>query len=86
MKSEFIRVRVEPELKRETEAVLAGLGISMSDAVTVFCRQVVLQRGLPFVVRIPNAKTQAALAEDFSQAKSYDTVEDMFADILASDD
>lgn len=86
MKSAFIRVRVEPELKRETEAVLADFGISVSDAVTVFCRQIVLQRGLPFAVRIPNAETQAALAEDLSQAKSYDSVEEMFADILTSDD
>jgi len=86
VKTDFIRVRVEPELKRQTEAVLGDLGMSVSDAVTVFCRQVVLQRALPFVVRIPNAKTQAALAENLSQAKSYDTVEEMFADILASDD
>ena len=71
MKSEFIRARVEPKLKRETEAVLAKLGISISDAVNVFCRQIVLQRGLPFAVRIPNAETQAALAEDLSGAVRY---------------
>lgn len=86
MKSEFIRVRVEPELKRETEAVLGELGISVSDAVTIFCRQVVLQRGLPFVVRIPNKETQEALAEDLSEARRYDSVEEMFEDILASGD
>jgi DNA-damage-inducible protein J len=71
MKSEFIRARIEPKLKRDTEAVLGKLGISMSDAVTVFCRQVVLQKGLPFAVRIPNAETQAALAEDLSDAVRY---------------
>jgi DNA-damage-inducible protein J len=85
-KTDFIRVRVEPELKQQTEAVLHDLGISVSDAVTVFCRQVVLQRGLPFVVRIPNEETQKALAEDLSQAKRYDSVEGMFEDILSSDD
>jgi len=71
MKSEFIRARVEPKLKRDAEAILGKLGISMSDAVTVFCRQVVLQKGLPFAVRIPNAETQAALAEDLSEAVRY---------------
>ena len=71
MKSEFIRARIEPKLKRDAEAVLGKLGISMSDAVTVFCRQVVLQKGLPFAVRIPNAETQAALAEDLSEAVRY---------------
>jgi len=71
VKSEFIRARVEPKLKRETEAVLAKLGISMSEAVNVFCRQIVLQNGLPFAVRIPNAETQAVLAEDLSGAVRY---------------
>ena len=83
MKSDFIRVRVEPELKRQTESVLASLGISISDAVTVFCRQVVLQRGLPFVVRIPNAETQAALAEDLSRAESYADEEELLHAIRA---
>ena len=86
MKSEFIRVRVEPELKRQTEAVLENLGISVSDAVTIFCRQVVLQRALPFVVRIPNAETQAALAEDLSQAKRYDSAQELFEDILSAEE
>ena len=85
MKTEFIRARIEPELKRDVEAVLAELGISVTDAVTLFCRQIVLQRGLPFVIRIPNAETQAALAEDLSTAKRYDTAKELFGDILASD-
>jgi DNA-damage-inducible protein J len=82
MKSDFIRVRIEPELKSDTEAVLGALGISITDAVTLFCRQVVLQRGLPFVVRIPNAETQAALKEDLSEATRYETIDAMFAAIL----
>ncbi|MBA3520661.1 MAG: type II toxin-antitoxin system RelB/DinJ family antitoxin [Rhizobiales bacterium] len=86
MKSDFIRVRVEPELKRQTEAVLGELGISVSDAVTVFCRQVVLQRGLPFVVRIPNAETQAALAEDLSQSEGFDDEDALLAAIRAEKD
>jgi DNA-damage-inducible protein J len=84
MKSEFIRARVEPKLKRDTEAVLAKLGISMSDAVTVFCRQVVLQKGLPFPVRLPNAETRAALAEDLSDAPRFDSAAEMIDSILGS--
>lgn len=86
MKSDFIRVRVEPELKRQTEAVLGELGISVTDAVTVFCRQVVLQRGLPFVVRIPNAETQAALAEDLSKTESYADEDELLRAIRAEKD
>jgi len=45
--------RVEPEIKGQAEQVLDRLGISMSNAVGMFLRQVVLQRGLPFEVKLP---------------------------------
>lgn len=62
-KTETIRARVEPELKHEAEALLKDLGLSATDAITVFYRQVVLHRGLPFDVRIPNAETVEALRQ-----------------------
>ena len=46
-------VRVEPEIKEQAEQVLNRLGIPMSNAVSMFLRQVVLQRGLPFEVKLP---------------------------------
>ncbi len=45
--------RVEPEIKEKAEQVLDRLGIPMSNAVGMFLRQVVLQRGLPFEVKLP---------------------------------
>ncbi len=45
--------RVEPEIKEQAEQVLDRLGIPMSNAVGMFLRQVVLQRGLPFEVKLP---------------------------------
>ena len=45
--------RVEPEIKEQAEQVLDKLGIPMSNAVGMFLRQVVLQRGLPFEVKLP---------------------------------
>ncbi len=45
--------RVEPELKAQAEIVLDQLGIPMSNAIGIFLKQVVLQRGLPFDVKIP---------------------------------
>lgn len=45
--------RVEPEIKEQAEQVLEQLGISMSNAVGMFLRQVVLQRGIPFEVKLP---------------------------------
>lgn len=62
-KTETIRARVEPELKHEAESVLRDLGLSPTDAITLFYTQVTLYGGLPFPVRIPNAKTRKALKE-----------------------
>lgn len=45
--------RVEPELKEQAEQVLDRLGIPMSNAVGMFLRQVVLQQGIPFEVKLP---------------------------------
>jgi DNA-damage-inducible protein J len=59
----MIRARVEPELKQEAEAVLHELGLTSSEAVTLFYRQLALQRGLPFAVRLPNAETREALRQ-----------------------
>jgi DNA-damage-inducible protein J len=49
-KSEMIRARVEPELKRRAEVILAKLGVTPTAAVTMLYTQVVLKRGLPFDV------------------------------------
>ena len=47
--------RVEPEIKEQAEQVLERLGIPMSNAVGMFLRQVVLQRGIPFEMKLPQA-------------------------------
>ena len=62
-KTETIRARVEPEIKRRAESVLRELGLSPTEAIRMFYRQVILRRGLPFAVEIPNAETQAAVRE-----------------------
>jgi DNA-damage-inducible protein J len=62
-KTETIRARVEPELKREAEAVLKALGLNASEAITLFYRQVALRRGLPFEIKLPNETTRAAIRD-----------------------
>jgi len=48
-----IYARIEPELKEQAESVLDQLGIPMSNAIGLFLRQVVLQRGIPFDMKLP---------------------------------
>jgi len=62
-KTEMIRARMEPELKRGAEAIFKVLGISPTEAITLFYKQVTLRRGLPFSVEIPNAETREAMRE-----------------------
>jgi DNA-damage-inducible protein J len=62
-KSETIRARVEPGLKHDAEAVLDKLGMTPTEAITLFYKQVTLYRGLPFPIRMPNATTRKALQE-----------------------
>lgn len=51
-----IFARVEPEVKEQAELVLEQLGIPMSNAIGLFLRQVVLQRGIPFELKLPQSK------------------------------
>lgn len=58
-KTENIYIRVEPQVKAQAEQVLGQLGIPMSNAVGMFLHQVVLQKGLPFEVKLPQSKPTA---------------------------
>ena len=60
-KTEMIRARIEPALKENAETVFEKLGLSSTQAINLFYKQVTLHRGLPFEVKIPNAATRAAL-------------------------
>src|SRR4249920_2370510 len=74
-KTQTIRARVEPELKRGAEAVLKKIGLTSSEAITLFLTQVKLQQGLPFVVKIPNKETRRAIKEarERKDLETFDT-------------
>lgn len=60
-KTETIQACVDLNLKREAEGVFAELGLSATEAITLFYQQVILHRGLPFRMKVPNAETLEAL-------------------------
>lgn len=62
-KTEMINTRLEPRLKKASEAIFAQLGLSTSEAITAFLSQVVLHKGIPFPLRLPNAETRKAMKE-----------------------
>jgi DNA-damage-inducible protein J len=79
MKTAVVHARMEPQTKRAAEGVLHALGISPTEAIRIFYRQITLRRGLPFAVAVPNDRTVATLeksrrGEDVQQFESLDAM------------
>jgi DNA-damage-inducible protein J len=82
-KSSTITIRVDPDLKRKTEKTLGNLGLTTTQAVTIFLKQVVLQKGLPFPVSMPNAETLKAM-DDIAKrrnGKTFPSTDALFKDL-----
>ena len=56
-------LRINDDLKRESDAILEQLGLPFSTAVTLFLKQVVRTGGIPFPLKadVPNQETRAVL-------------------------
>ena len=82
-KTSSISARIDPETKSAAESIFRDLGLSASQAITLFYRQVQLHRGLPFEVKVPNVVTRDALhdAQTRSNLASFDSVDALFADL-----
>ena len=55
-KTANLYARIEPDVKEQAESILAALGIPVSNAINMFYKQIILQRGIPFEVKLPQAK------------------------------
>lgn len=66
-KTETIHIRIDPELKKQSEEVLASLGVNTSYAVNMFLKQLIYKRGFPFEVALPK-KEEVAKAEKLALA------------------
>ncbi|MFU9945573.1 type II toxin-antitoxin system RelB/DinJ family antitoxin [Fannyhessea vaginae] len=51
-KTANLYTRIDPKLKEQAEYILNSLGLPPSSAITMFYKQVVLQQGLPFDVKL----------------------------------
>ena len=80
-KTANITTRVEPEIKEQAEAVLNQLGISMSTAMTIYLRQIALQRKIPFEAALPSPNIRSL--SEMSQSEVDEILEECFADIEA---
>ena len=77
-KTATVRARIEPGLKRSAEAVLKKIGLTSSEAISMFFTQVKLTKGLPFPIRVPNAETRRAI-KDARTRKNVETFDSVSA-------
>ena len=78
-KTANLYARIEPELKEQAESILTALGIPASSAITMFYKQIILQRGIPFEMKLPESKPvdMSSLTKEQLDAelqKGYDDV------------
>jgi DNA-damage-inducible protein J len=63
MKTAIINARVKPELKGDVEQILGKLGITTTQAITMFFEQIKINRGIPFQLKLPNEETMEAMLD-----------------------
>jgi len=59
-KTANLYARIEPDVKEQAENILETLGISVSSAINMFYKQIILQQGIPFDVKLPKSPENAA--------------------------
>lgn len=63
MAETYVRARVDTQLKHDATALLNMLGLSMSDFIRIALTKVVLERGVPFEMKVPNELTRSVIDE-----------------------
>ena len=63
MKTAIVNARIKPELKGDVEQILSQLGITTTQAITMFFEQIRMNKGIPFQLQIPNDETVQAMMD-----------------------
>jgi DNA-damage-inducible protein J len=81
-KTATARALIDPLVKKEAEAILKEIGLSVSNSVELFYRQVVAQRALPFELQVPNKTTMKAIRDSRAgKGRRFFNTEDLFKDL-----
>ena len=82
----LVQARIDSAVKEEAAAVLAAVGLTVSDAVRLMLTRVAREKALPFEPLIPNAETIEAMREARRGGlASFESVEALMADLNADD-
>jgi DNA-damage-inducible protein J len=81
-----VRARIDAETKADASAILASIGLTVSDAVRLLLKKVVEEKKLPFNPLIPNTETIKAIKEARrGKVKTVSSVDELFKDLNADD-
>ena len=84
--SQLVQARVDREVKEEAAAVLAAMGLSVSDAIRLLLTRVAREKALPFAPLVPNADTIAAMREARAgNLPRFEDVQGLLDDLNAND-
>ena len=53
-KTASVNVRIQENIKKQAEQILETIGIPRATAIDMFYRQIIMNKGIPFSVTIPN--------------------------------
>lgn len=80
-KTANLYARIEPDVKEQAESILSTLGIPASNAINMFYKQIILNRGLPFDVKIPIVRPIDVT--ELTEAELEAELEKGYADMVA---
>jgi DNA-damage-inducible protein J len=82
-KDAIINARVESKLKTKVDHIFNVLGLSPTEAITLFYKQVELNNGLPFEVKVPNMLTQKTMKDSQvgKKIKKFKSTRELYADL-----
>jgi len=81
----IVSARVDGAIKEEAEETLAGLGLTVSDAVRILLMRIAREKALPFDPLIPNAETVAAIEAARRGETELVTLDDLQSALDAND-
>ena len=81
-----VRARIDEHIKEEAAAVLATMGLTVSDAFRMMMTRIAQEMALPFEPLVPNAKSVAAMkVARRGKLQKFATIDDLMADLHADD-
>lgn len=84
--NQLVQARIDGAIKVEASAVLAAMGLTVSDAVRLMLTRVAREHALPFDPLIPNPTTVAAMIEARAgNLPSANSIEELMVELDADD-